>query len=67
MKKLIIALLVISASLTVTGCEGTKILHCDYCNTEVIVGESSNMDEDWIIYCDKCNEELFGEDSLLGA
>lgn len=67
MKRIIIAICALALLLSVTACEGKKILHCDNCNVEVTVGESSNMEEDWIIYCDKCNEELFGDDSLLGG
>lgn len=48
------------------GCGKTKILHCDHCNKEVTVEESSNMEEEWIIYCPECNEELFGDDPVVG-
>ncbi len=60
MKKLVYILVFASILLALTGCGKTKILHCDNCNKEVAVSESSNMEEEWIIYCDECNEELFG-------
>lgn len=66
MKKLICILLVISIFTLLAGCKGTKTLHCDSCNAEVVVKEDSNMTEDWIIYCESCNEELFGDDPILG-
>ena len=66
MKKLVCVLLVICVLFLMTGCQKTKVLHCDHCNKEVVVNESSNMEEDWIIYCESCNEELFGDDPILG-
>ena len=66
MKKLLCFLGVLVIILTATGCAKTKTLHCDNCNKEVSVEESSNMEEDWIIYCEECNEELFGDDPILG-
>ena len=65
MKKFVLFLFVIIFLLSV-GCAKTKVLHCDNCNSEVKVEETSNMEEEWTIYCDKCNEELFGDDPLLG-
>ena len=65
MKKLVV-LLVICSLIVVAGCGKTKVLHCDHCNKEVTVEESSNMEEDWIIYCEECNEKLFGDDPILG-
>ena len=68
MKKVLgIILLVISLILVMVGCGATKVLHCDNCNKEVKVEESSNMEESWVIYCEECNEELFGDDPLLGG
>jgi len=64
MKKSIIALFLLFIILFAAGCK-KKILHCDSCNAEISVKESSNMEEDWIIYCAECNEELFGNDPLL--
>jgi hypothetical protein len=66
LKKFSVIILVISVICIVAGCGKTKVLHCDHCNKEVKVEESSNMEEDWTIYCDTCNEELFGDDPLLG-
>lgn len=66
MKKILIALMILLALLTMFGCK-TKTLHCDHCGKEVTVEESSNMEEDWVIYCKECNEKLFADDPLLGA
>ena len=66
MKKTIYFLLITSFCIAMAGCK-TKIVHCDNCNKEVVIKESSNMEESWIIYCDACNEELFGDDPLLGG
>ena len=66
MKKTICFLLITSFCIAMAGCK-TKIVHCDNCNKEVVIKESSNMEESWIIYCDACNEELFGDDPLLGG
>ncbi len=65
MKKLIL-FIVVCVLLLAVGCGKAKILHCDNCNTEVKVEESSNMEESWIIYCEECNEKLFGDDPILG-
>lgn len=67
MKKTVLVFMVISLCFAVTGCAGTKVLHCDNCQNEVQVKESSNMEEDWTIYCAQCNEELFGDHPILGA
>ena len=67
MKKLICILLTLSILLLLAGCGATKTLHCDSCGNEVVVKQSSNMEEDWIIYCESCNEELFGDDPILGG
>ncbi len=67
MKKGLCVLLAVMMLLVSAGCGKTKVLHCDHCNKEVTVKESSNMDESWTLYCDECNEELFGDDPLLGA
>ena len=64
MKKILIALMILLALLTMFGCK-TKTLHCDHCGKEVAVEESSNMEEDWIIYCAACNKALFGEEGLV--
>ena len=61
MKKTILYLLLAITLLSLTGC-AKKALHCDNCNAEVQVKESSEMDESWIIYCENCNKELFGDD-----
>ena len=61
MKKLICILLTLSILLLLAGCGATKTLHCDSCGNEVVVKQSSNMEEDWIIYCAPCNQELFSE------
>ncbi|MBE6688405.1 MAG: hypothetical protein E7588_03885 [Ruminococcaceae bacterium] len=66
MKKLIYLFVTMCILLTITGCAKTKTLHCDYCNKDVKVKESSNMEENWIIYCSECNNELFGDHPLLG-
>ncbi len=60
MKKILCFVLAAILVFTFTGCGKTKILHCDRCQKEVPVKESSNMEEDWILYCEECNEELFG-------
>ena len=56
MKKLLCFVMALSF-LFAMGC-ATKTLHCDGCNKEIEVKESSAMEEDWIIYCDECNEKL---------
>ena len=66
MKKLICFFLILCAVFAVSGCAKLKTLHCDRCNKEVTVSESSNMEESWTIYCDECNEALFGDDPILG-
>ena len=66
MKKSALLFLLAALVIALGGCGKTKVLHCDYCNAEVTVKESSNMEEDWIIYCAPCNEELFGDHPLLG-
>lgn len=68
MKKYIITALITALvlALLLCGCK-TKTLHCDNCNRELTVAESSNMEENWSVYCEECNEELFGDDPVLGA
>lgn len=66
MKKIFCFVLVISVLFVFSGCGKTKVLHCDYCNREITVLESNEMNEDWIIYCEDCNEELFSDDPILG-
>ena len=66
MKKFFAMLIAAVVVFSMAGCVATKILHCDGCNTEVRVKESSNMTEDWIVYCGPCNEKIFGDDPLLG-
>ncbi len=65
MKKLICTLLIISIPLCLSGCVKTKTLHCDSCNTEIVVRENSNVEEDWAIYCESCEEEILGDDTIL--
>ena len=67
MKRVLSILAVVSCLLLLAGCGKTKVLHCDNCNKEVVVKESSNMEESWTIYCESCNEKLFGEDPDLGT
>ena len=67
MKKVICFIIGAVILLALIGCAKGVILHCDYCNKEVKVKESSGMTEDWIIYCEKCNEELFKDDPLLSG
>lgn len=65
MKKFIAILLALLLTRYLCSCSA-KDLTCDRCGKSVVVSESSNMEEDWIIYCAECNEELFGDDPLLG-
>lgn len=58
-KKTIVITALVCAMLMLGGCEGNKILHCNNCNKELKVRESSNMTEDWTVYCSDC-EELLG-------
>ncbi len=67
MKKIICLILTVCLTFALVSCVKTKVLHCDRCQCEITVKESSNMDEEWIIYCEKCNEELFGDDPILGG
>lgn len=66
MKRLLCFLLVLSMFFALTACGAKKALHCDNCNKEIMVEESSNMEEDWILYCEECNQEIFGDDPVLG-
>lgn len=63
MRKIFFAFIIFSVIFS--GCGEKKILHCDSCGKEIVVGVNDKMDEDWIIYCEKCNEELFGDDPLF--
>ena len=38
------------------GCGKRKMLHCDECGKEVLVAESSSMEEDWLVFCDECGD-----------
>lgn len=67
MKKILCVALVIISVFVIAGCSATKTLHCDNCDKEVVVKESSNMDESWDIYCNECNEELFGDNPVLNG
>ena len=66
MKRFMLMLMVALAVLALAGCgeEKTKILHCDNCNTEIEVPESSAMTEEWMLYCVKCNKELGIDEQL---
>lgn len=66
MKKLFPLIVIFCVVFVMTGCVETKTLHCDRCNKEISVKQSSDMEEDWIIYCNACNEELFSDDPILG-
>ena len=66
MKRICVLLLAVLILLSLSSCLKTKTLHCDHCNKEISVKESSNMEEDWTIYCEECNEKLFGADPILG-
>ena len=58
MKKLLLFMIFSSMLLSLSGCGKTKILHCDACNKEVEVSESSNMEEEWTVFCDECEKEI---------
>ena len=64
-KKISLVLLALGLLTCTTACGKTKVLHCDNCQKEVKVEESSNMEEDWILYCEECNEELFGDNPIF--
>ena len=66
MKKAICLFLIAGVLFTFTACAKKKKLHCDNCQKEVTVKESSDMQEDWLVYCGECNEKLFGDDPVLG-
>ena len=67
MKKVCCVLLLVISLLVFSGCSATKTLHCDNCDEEVVVKESSNMDESWDIYCEECNEKLFADNPVLNG
>ena len=55
-KRIFIITLSVFMLLLMNACGKTKILHCDSCNKEVLVSESSNMEEDWIVLCQECDD-----------
>lgn len=63
MKKIFCLIAIIGILFALTGC--TKTVHCDRCNKEIAVKESSDVEEDWIVYCDDCNEEIFEDDPII--
>ena len=67
MKKAICLFFALALVFMLCSCFRTKTLTCDGCGTEVVVKESSNMEEEWIIYCGECNEKFFGDNPLLSG
>lgn len=66
MRRLFAALLCVAALLAVlTGCGGTRIVHCDHCGDEITLSASDKIQEDWIVFCKTCEEELFGDDPVV--
>ena len=55
-KRIYIITLSVFMLLLMNACGKTKILHCDSCKKEVLVSESSNMEEDWIVLCQECDD-----------
>ncbi len=66
MTKRILALIALAVLLLgLAACGGTKTVHCDHCGAEIVLPQSSNIEEDWTVFCKTCEEELFGDTPVV--
>ena len=58
-RKLVTAIvLAAAATILLTGCAKTKIVHCDRCGKEITLSADSRITEDWTVFCTECEEEI---------